>query len=70
MPAITSIPSWVTALPNPARDEIIATLTADELCACGCRDDQHDANSMCMNNTDDDTFGEPHDCFAYNPVQR
>jgi len=66
----TSIPAWVKALPSPARDEIIATLTADELCACGCRDDEHDSDSFCVHNTDDDTFGEPHACYAYNPVQR
>jgi hypothetical protein len=66
------IPSWVTILPDSkAREFIIDYITADELCACGCLDEHHDANSICMNNnTDPNSFAEPHTCYSYNPVQR
>jgi hypothetical protein len=66
----TTIPAWVSDLAEPARGQIIAWLTADEVCACGCLDDDHDADSFCVNNTADSGFGEPHHCYAYNPVQR
>jgi hypothetical protein len=64
-------PVWADNLDSDQVAQLRAYLEADEFCACGCLDEEHDENSVCMNNNDDpDSFASPHACYAYNPVQK
>ena len=64
-------PTWADNLGPAAVAELQAHLEADEFCACGHRDDQHDQYGACEGNNDDpNSFDAPHSCYAYNPVQR
>lgn len=64
---MTTLPAWADALDDTQRATLTADLAAEELCACGHRDDQHDADSVCLHNAYADMS---HVCYAYAPVQR
>lgn len=64
-------PAWADNLDDHQAAALQRELEADERCACGCLDEEHDADSVCMNNNDDPaSFASPHACYAYNPVQQ
>lgn len=61
--------AWLGDLDQAGQDEVLRDLVADEMCACGHRDDQHDADSVCRFNHDSEGIMN-HACYAYLPVQR